>query len=59
MPIKIDPAFFTSLIISLSKFVHNSKCSGAMVFIASKIFFLLSSRIAKPKVFKLFEAIFF
>jgi len=59
LPIKIDPAFFTPLIISLLKFVHSSKCSGAIMLIVSNTFFLLFVKIAKPKFFKLLEAIFF
>ena len=36
-------------------FVHNSKCSGAIVLIISGIFFLLLVKIDKPNFFKLLE----
>ena len=39
--------------------MHNSKCSGAMVLITFRIFFLFTAKIAKPKSFKLREAIVF
>ena len=52
-PIKIDPAFFISLIILLLIFVHNSKCSGAIVLIISGILFLLLVKIDNPNFFKL------
>ena len=52
-PIKIDPAFFTSLIILLFIFVLSSKCSGAIVLIISGILFLLVVRMANPNFVRL------